>query len=101
MGIFGASLLYGDGVITPAISILGAMEGLSVATPFFNPYIVPITIAVIVGLFLVQSRGTAGIGKIFGPVTLVWFGVLAIRDPANLRYPEVLAPQPASWLDSF
>jgi len=77
MGIFGAALLCGEGVITPAISILSAMEGLTVATPLFNPYVVPITIAIIVALFLVQSRGTAGIGKVFGPVTLVWFAVLA------------------------
>ncbi|MGI9166017.1 MAG: KUP/HAK/KT family potassium transporter, partial [Pyrinomonadaceae bacterium] len=67
MGIFGAALLCGEGVITPAISILSAMEGLTVATPLFNSYIVPITIAIIVALFLVQSRGTAGIGKVFGP----------------------------------
>jgi KUP system potassium uptake protein len=103
MGIFGASLLYGDGVITPAISILGAMEGLSVATPLFNPYIVPITIAIIVGLFLVQSRGTAGIGKIFGPVTLVWFAVLAVLGIRQIiRFPEVLAAiNPIHGLDFF
>ena len=65
IGVFGAALLYGDGVLTPAISVLGAMEGLTVATPTLSPYIVPITIAIIIGLFLLQSRGTAGVGKLF------------------------------------
>ena len=103
MGIFGAALLYGDGVITPAISILGAMEGLTVATPLFNPYVVPITIAIIVVLFLVQSRGTAGIGRVFGPVTLVWFAALAVLGTMQIvRYPEVLAAvNPLHGLDFF
>ena len=103
MGIFGAALLYGDGMITPAISILGAMEGLTVATPLFNSYIVPITIAIIVALFLVQSRGTAGIGKVFGPVTLVWFAVLAVLGIMQIiRYPEVLAAiNPLHGVDFF
>ena len=78
MGIFGAALLYGDGVITPAISMLGAMEGLTVATPLFSPYVVPFTIVIIVGLFLFQNHGTAGIGRIFGPVMIVWFAALAV-----------------------
>ena len=92
LGIFGAALLYGDGVLTPAISVLGAMEGLSVATPLLTPYIVPITIAIIVGLFLIQKRGTAGIGKIFGPVTLVWFTVLAILGIIQIfHFPQVLS----------
>src|SRR5687767_1503189 len=60
LGVFGASLLYGDGILTPAISVLGAMEGLTVATPAFTPFVVPITITILVGLFLIQSRGTAG-----------------------------------------
>ncbi|MGI8898831.1 MAG: potassium transporter Kup [Pyrinomonadaceae bacterium] len=103
MGIFGAALLYGDGMITPAISILGAMEGLTVATPLFSPYVVPITIAIIVALFLVQSRGTAGIGTVFGPVTLVWFAVLAgLGILQIIRYPEVLAAiNPLHGLDFF
>src|SRR5688572_10092770 len=103
MGIFGAALLYGDGVITPAISILGAMEGLTVATPLFNPYVVPITIAIIVALFMVQSRGTAGIGRVFGPVTLVWFAVLAGLGVLQIiRYPEVLAAiNPLHGVDFF
>ena len=103
MGIFGAALLCGEGVITPAISILSAMEGLTVATPLFNPYVVPITIAIIVALFLVQSRGTAGIGKVFGPVTLVWFAVLAgLGILQIIRYPEVLAAiNPLHGVDFF
>src|SRR6476469_3974847 len=68
-----ASLVYGDGMIPPAISVLSAVEGLEVATPVFTPYVIPITIAILIGLFLVQSRGTAKIGSIFGPVMLVWF----------------------------
>lgn len=92
LGVFGAALLYGDGVLTPAISILGAMEGLSVATPTFTPFVVPITIAIIVGLFLIQSRGTAGVGKIFGPVTLLWFVVLGVLGISQIfHYPEVLS----------
>ncbi|HET9706540.1 MAG TPA: potassium transporter Kup [Vicinamibacterales bacterium] len=76
LGIFGAALLYGDGIITPAISILGAMEGLSVATPALQPYIVPITVVIIVALFWFQSHGTSRVGKVFGPVMLLWFAVL-------------------------
>lgn len=77
MGVFGAALLYGDGMITPAISVLSAIEGLEVATPFFKPYILPITILILVLLFMFQRRGTAGVGMIFGPITLIWFGTLA------------------------
>ncbi len=75
--LFGAALLYGDGVITPAISVLSAMEGLEVATVAMKPFVVPLTVVVLLGLFLVQRRGTEGIGNVFGPVTLVWFLVLA------------------------
>jgi len=78
LGLFGTALLYGDGMITPAISVLSAVEGLEVATPFFQPYIIPITLVILVGLFLLQSQGTERVGKIFGPVTLVWFVVLAL-----------------------
>jgi KUP system potassium uptake protein len=77
IGLFGAALLYGDGVITPAISVLSAVEGLGVATNVFEPFIVPITVAILVGLFVVQSRGTAGIGSVFGPIMIVWFITLA------------------------
>lgn len=92
LGVFGSALLYGDGMITPAISVLSAVEGLDVATPFFKPYIIPITLVVLVLLFLFQRRGTGGVGAVFGPVILVWFGILAvlgvrgiIQDPTVLR----------------
>lgn len=78
LGLFGAALLYGDGVITPAISVLSAVEGLSVATPVFEPYIIPITLVILLGLFLVQRHGTGGIGAVFGPFMLVWFTTLAV-----------------------
>ncbi len=92
MGLFGAALLYGDGMITPAISVLSAVEGLEVATPIFHPYVLPITIAVLIGLFLFQSRGSAGIGRIFGPVMLVWFTLLGVLGFAGVvRHPRVLA----------
>ena len=91
LGLFGASLLYGDSMITPAISVLSAVEGLEVATPFFSPYVIPITVAILVGLFSIQSRGTGGIGRVFGPVTLLWFLVLAGLGMAEIvRYPGVL-----------
>ncbi len=91
IGIFGAALLYGDGIITPAISVLGAMEGLSVATPGLQPYVVPITIVIIVLLFWFQYRGTAGVGKVFGPITLLWFSVLAGLGAMQIvRHPSVL-----------
>ena len=73
LGVFGAALLYGDGMITPAISVLSAIEGLEVATPFFKPYVLPLTIIVLVLLFVFQRRGTRRIGSVFGPIMLVWF----------------------------
>src|SRR5436190_1103544 len=76
-GDIGTSRFYGDGVITPAISVLSAVEGLKVATPLFEPYVVPIALVLLIGLFLVQSRGTAVVGVVFGPVMVVWFTVLA------------------------
>ncbi len=92
LGLFGAALLYGDGMITPAISVLSAIEGLRVAAPAISPYIIPLTVAVLVALFLVQHRGTGRVGAIFGPLTLVWFAVLAILGARQiLRYPEILA----------
>ncbi len=92
MGLFGAALLYGDGIITPAISVLSAMEGLNVATPFFEPYVIPLTLAIIVGLFLVQRKGTAKVGRVFGPLTLVWFGTLAVLGLLQIvQNPSVLA----------
>ena len=92
LGLFGAALLYGDGVITPAISVLGAMEGLKVVAPAFDPFVVPITVAILLALFLFQKRGTAGVGLVFGPITLIWFiciTLLGIRgillDPSVVR----------------
>ena len=93
LALFGTALLYGDGVITPAISVLSAIEGLEVATTTLRPAVVPLTIAVLVGLFAVQKRGTGGIGKVFGPVTLVWFAALPL-GPARPEAPEVLAVDP-------
>ena len=92
LGLFGAALLYGDGMIIPSISVLSAVEGLHLVTSEVDPFVVPITIAILIGLFLFQRRGTAGIGKIFGPVMLVWFGTLAVFGLIwVLRRPEVLA----------
>ena len=78
VGIFGTCLFYGDGVITPAISVLGAVEGLEIISPKFVKYVVPITLVILFCLFLVQKRGTTGIGKFFGPITLLWFAVIAV-----------------------
>lgn len=83
-GLFGAALLYGDSMITPAISVLSAIEGLEVATPMFAPYVIPITVGILFALFVFQSRGTAGLGAVFGPVTLVWFTVLGVLGMAAL-----------------
>jgi KUP system potassium uptake protein len=91
LGLFGASLLYGDGIITPAISVLSAVEGLEVTTPLFEPYIVPITVVILVGLFAIQSRGTGSVGRIFGPVTLLWFTVLGVLGLVQIAaHPDVL-----------
>ena len=90
-GLVGAALFYGDGVITPAISVLSAVEGLKVATPFFEPYVIPISLILLVGLFLVQRRGTAAVGGLFGPVMLVWFAALALLGLWGIaRQPHVL-----------
>ena len=78
VGIFGTSLFYGDGVITPAISVLSAVEGLEVVSPAFAEGVIPITLVILFGLFAVQKHGTAGIGRFFGPITLVWFVVIAL-----------------------
>lgn len=76
LGLFGAALLYGDSMITPAISVLSAVEGLSIATPVFQPFVVPIAILVLLGLFVVQRRGTSAVGRVFGPIMVVWFSTL-------------------------
>jgi len=91
LGLFGAALLYGDGVITPAISVLSAVEGLEVATTAFSPVVVPLTCLILVALFAVQKRGTGGIGAVFGPVTLCWFAAIAACGlPWVVRHPEIL-----------
>ncbi len=92
VGLVGAALLYGDGAITPAISVLSAIEGLKVDAPSLGPYVVPITLVILVGLFLVQHKGVAAIGRVFGPVMLVWFVVLVLLAlPSILRAPEILS----------
>ncbi len=91
LGIFGAALFYGDAAITPALSVLSAIEGLEVATPAFKPYVVPIAMAVLVALFVFQRRGTASIAALFGPVMLFWFATLAVLGVYNIiRHPSVL-----------
>ena len=92
LGIFGAALLYGDGVITPAISVMSAVEGLEVVAPSLMPYVKPLTVAILIGLFLVQSKGTARIGRLFGPVMAVWFLVIALLGVVSIyQTPHVLA----------
>ncbi|HVY39728.1 MAG TPA: potassium uptake protein [Polyangia bacterium] len=91
LGLFGAALLYGDGIITPAISVLSAVEGLEVATSAFSPFIVPATCLILVGLFAVQKRGTGGIGAVFGPVMVAWFLFIAAAGlPWIVRHPGIL-----------
>ncbi|MEW5864981.1 MAG: potassium transporter Kup [Pseudomonadota bacterium] len=92
IGVFGAALFYGDAVLTPAISVLSAVEGLEVGTSAFRPYVVPIAVVVIVLLFVLQSRGTAAVGMLFGPVTLAWFLALGAAGLYGIaRHPGVLA----------
>jgi KUP system potassium uptake protein len=91
LGIVSAALFYGDAVITPALSVLSAVEGLKIVTPAFDPYVVPTTIAILVALFLVQSRGTAKVAALFGPITLVWFAAMAIGGISHvLQNPSIL-----------
>jgi KUP system potassium uptake protein len=92
MVIFGAALLYGDGVITPAISVLSAVEGLGVATTRLTPAVVPLTVVILAGLFWVQKRGTETIGGMFGPMMVVWFFVIAALGVVHIaQYPAILA----------
>jgi KUP system potassium uptake protein len=92
LGLFGSALLYGDGVITPAITVLGAVEGLSTATTTLTPYIVPLSVVILAGLFLVQYRGTASIGAMFGPVMVVWFVTIGLLGVTRIvESPQVLA----------
>ncbi len=90
--IAGAAMLFGDGVITPAISVISAVEGIGVSTQAAQPYIVPISVVILVGLFLIQSRGTESVGKLFGPVMIVWFFAIAVAGIAAIvRAPQVIA----------
>ncbi len=91
VGIFGTCLFYGDGVITPAISVLSAVEGLEVVSPAFKKSVIPLTLLILLALFWVQKRGTAGIGKFFGPITLVWFACIALLGLSHIfHHPQIL-----------
>jgi KUP system potassium uptake protein len=91
LGIFGTCLFYGDGVITPAISVLSAVEGLEVISPNFKKAVIPLTLIILFALFFVQKRGTGGIGKFFGPITLVWFAAIAGLGLMHIvGHPEIL-----------
>lgn len=91
LGLMGASLFYGDGVITPAMTVLSAIEGIEVATPTLKEFVVPITLIILIGLYAAQRKGTAGIGKLFGPITILWFVVLAGMGVYNIaREPSIL-----------
>ena len=102
-GMAGVALFYGDAMITPAISVLSAVEGLKIATPVFEPYILPISLVLLIGLFVVQSRGTAKVGGAFGPIIVVWFAVLAGLGIAQIvQNPRILlAINPLYGIDLF
>jgi KUP system potassium uptake protein len=100
--VVGASLLYGDGAITPAISVLAAIEGLAMAHPSFEPAVVPITCAILLGLFMLQSRGTGTVGKLFGPIMLVWFGTIGVLGLVQIvQRPQVLVALSPLWAARF
>ena len=102
LGIFGAALFYGDAVITPAMSVLSAVEGLEVATPLFKPYVVPIAIGILIGLFVFQPRGTASISRLFGPVMMFWFATLWFLGLTNIvDHPQILAAVSPSYAWHF
>ncbi|NMG17154.1 potassium transporter Kup [Aromatoleum bremense] len=102
LGVFGAALFYGDGMITPAISVLSAVEGLEVATPAFRPYVLPIALVVLLGLFLMQRHGTGSVGRIFGPVMLVWFVLLAVLGILGITlHPEIIGALDPRWALRF
>lgn len=91
IGIFGTSLFYGDGVITPAISVLSAVEGLEVVSPAFKEWVIPLTLVILLALFAVQKRGTGGLGRFFGPITLLWFLAIAVLGLSHIvHHPEIL-----------
>src|SRR5262245_30932147 len=90
IGLFGAALLYGDGMITPAISVLSAVEGLGIATHVFEPFVVAITVIILILLFYAQSRGTGGIGIVFGPIMIVWFATLILLGLPHIQSAPVV-----------
>ena len=94
LGIISGTLFFGDAIITPALSVLSAIEGLKIVTPAFEPYIVPLTVVILVGLFAVQSRGTAKVAAFFGPITLVWFVALAIAGVWHIAHRGLPGPRP-------
>ena len=102
LGLFGAALFYGDGVITPTISVLSAVEGLQVISPAFTPFVIPLSLVVLVFLFIIQKHGTASVGKLFGPVMLVWFSTLTVLGVSNIiAEPGVLRALNPAWGASF
>ena len=102
LAIFGAALLYGDGIITPVISVLSAVEGLNIATSAAEPFVLPLSCAVLVGLFAFQSQGTGRIGKVFGPIMLFWFSTISVLGMVQiLRRPEILAALDPSYAIAF
>jgi KUP system potassium uptake protein len=102
LGLFGAALFYGDGVITPAISVLSAVEGLEVIAPGFKPYVIPLSLLVLIGLFLIQRHGTASVGRLFGPVMVIWFSVLALLGLSNIiAEPGVIRALNPAWGATF
>ena len=102
IGFIGASLFFGDGIITPAISVMSAIEGLSIATPIFNQWLMPLAIGILTGLFLIQRHGTGTMGKFFGPITLAWFIAIGLAGIYSImQTPHVLAMLSPHWAISF
>ncbi len=102
LGLFGAALFYGDGVITPTISVLSAVEGLEVITPAFKPFVIPLALVILIFLFVIQRHGTANVGKLFGPVMILWFTTLTVLGvKAILLEPSVLRALNPGWGISF
>jgi KUP system potassium uptake protein len=102
LGLSGAALFYGDGVITPAISVLSAVEGLEVIAPTFKPFVIPLAVCVLIGLFVIQRSGTASVGRLFGPVMVIWFVTLAVLGAANVMVaPDVMRALNPAWGFAF
>jgi KUP system potassium uptake protein len=102
LGLFGAALFYGDGVITPAISVLSAVEGLGIVTPALERFVIPLALVVLVALFVIQRHGTASVGRLFGPVMMLWFATLAVLGLANIvAAPGVLRALNPGWAMQF